>query len=187
MLSAKHKIYFFLLLALALFTGCDHNTSSLKNTYKRRHTSFDLVAGRFLGEPALHRIRIVSDDYNSGGWNSINHWSYRPGTDEKWWNLDTNTGQRIYLNSLEEVLRHEGISKETHTFYTNFLKEHRLSSISKVAPENLEIEAVGVGLRYIRKKVPLAPGVSAEFKEGKEYLKIEKINDQWYVYYRDWN
>ena len=186
----KIKPVIFLLLIPFVFIQCGGNKlSKLKRTFGKNRSVFETTATQFLNEPNLMHLRIAADDYYSGGWNLINHWSYRPDTDEKWWNIDAETGKRTYLNSLEEVLANENIPLQVYASYVDFLKKYKLSSISRVTPNSLEMEAVGVGLHYMKTANPEENNghLLTGLKEGHEYLQVGKIDDRWFVYYRDWN
>lgn len=188
----KTKMLKYLLIASILSLIFLWGPSQLRHDYLTDSEEFQNIALSFLSDKTIHHISIAK--YHNA-WNNINKWSFRPNTDEKWWRWDSGRSEKVFLNSLEEVLQHENISRETYEKYAAFIKKHSISSISNQTATILHMKRGTTGLRFMKNGYKAAQkeyethyqNLQSEFKVGREYLSIEKINDQWYLYNRDSN
>lgn len=157
------------------------STNDLKTELERNKGVFESIAQDFLRQERIDWISIYSD-YDNSLCQSINGWSNCPSQSKKWESWDDSLKIKIYLNSRDEVLEKSDITVEDYEFYFDFLKKHNLGQISSVfdCEDCVEFESMLNGLRYVADKEKV-------LQEDDEYLEVERVNDNWFVYSRDWN
>ena len=174
----KHKILIFLI--LTIFTSCNDSLpeSQLEDLVANEPMELELVCKKFLSKGSIQNIAIprIKD---SNKCNSINNWILCGGQWESWNETGDN---KIYLPNIEEVLKSEKIEQAEYNYYVQFLQKSNLESILRVyqCDNCVDLESSVTGLRYSNNKKYL-------LKEDFEYLSVKRINDNWFVYTRDWN
>ena len=166
-----------------LFVSCQGglSTSNLETLLDKNENQLKEVANQFLKHKEIDWI-IITNNIDSNC-QSVNEWSNCPTIDSKWETWSDSLKNDIYLNSITEVLKHENIDSNTYNYFHEFLGYHQLNSISHgyFPCENcVEFESYRSGLRYYT----VQPN---DLEENYEYLYVERINANWFVYTRDWN
>jgi hypothetical protein len=171
----------FIIILCLILNSCYEGTSSseLFELYNRKQNELENVCTKFLNDTSIDWICIASS-FDSSKCESINKWTRC--NFKKWESFDEKEQKTIYLLSKEDVLKHENISVEDYNFYFNFLKTNKLWKIMKVykCDNCIDLEGGLNGLRFSKDK-------NYQFKEDFEYQKVEKLNENWYTYSRDWN
>jgi hypothetical protein len=171
----------FMITAIILCSCGGLGTDELKIELGNNKAVFESIAQSFLKQKNIEWISIYSH-YDSSSCQSINRWSNCPSQGRKWESWDDSLKVKIYLNSMDEVLEKNNIKPADYEFYFGFLIKHNLGQISRVfdCGNCVEFESKLNGLRYVTNKGEL-------LKEDDEYLKVERVDDNWFVYARDWN
>jgi len=166
-----------------LFVSCQGglSTSNLEALLDKNENQLKEVANQFLKHKEIDRI-IITNNLDSNC-QSVNEWSNCPTIDSKRETWSDSLKNNIYLNSIIEVLKHENIDTSTYNYFHKFLEYHKLLSISHgyfECKNCVEFESYRSGLRYYT----VQPN---EMEENYEYLYVNRINANWFVYTRDWN
>ena len=164
------------------FCSCDSmSRTDLKTQLNRNKGGFEAIAQRFLAQKSIKWISIYTD-YDSSLCQSINEWSNCPSLNKKWESWDDSLKTKIYLDTRDEVLNKCSINGDDYRYYFDFLKSQGLGQISVVYDcyGCVEFESKLNGLRYVTDNENV-------LSEDEEYLTVERLEDNWYVYSRDWN
>ena len=173
-----------LLITYFLYVG--NGIFGIEDIYLKKDKAFDDFVGYFLAQDEIKNI-VINIKKVDNNCEIINQWGICTIFDfeDKW---SKETGEvvkgiwtKIYLDTREEVLEYEGISKENHDYIVDFIRKHNLQSVATDDERSVvEFENGLDGLRYY---------VSSDnnFKADKEYIKVERISDHWYKYRSDWN
>jgi hypothetical protein len=167
---------------LIAFCSCDGvSRNDLKAQLKKNKDGFEAIAQKFLKQKSIKWISIYAD-YDNNLCQSINDWSNCPSHSKKWESWDDSLKTEIYLSTRDEVLKRCNIKSEDYKYYFDFLKKHDLGQISIVFDcyGCVEFESKLNGLRYVADKETL-------LREDDEYLTVERVENNWFVYSRDWN
>lgn len=167
---------------LLVYCSCDSlSRSDLKTQLNRNKAGFETVVQKFLAQKKIKWITIYTN-YDSGLCQAVNEWSNCPSLNKKWESWDDLLKTNIYLDTRGEVLNKCGISDEDYRYYFDFLKSQGLGEISIVHDcyGCVEFESKLNGLRYVTDKENI-------LSEDDEYLTVERIEENWFVYSRDWN
>jgi hypothetical protein len=169
------------LVTFSVFSCVGVTTNDLKRELADNKPAFETVAKRFLDQEQIQRISIYPT-YDKALCQTINKYSSCPSDGNRWKSRDDSLKVDVYLNSIDEVLRKNYISRQDYDFYSSFLLEHDLGQISKVIDCDycVEFEYKLNGLRYTTSRSHL-------FQKDDEYLEVEHISDYWFVYSRDSN
>ena len=171
----------FMITAIILCSCGGVGTNELKTELGKNKAVFESIAQNFLKQKNIEWISIYSH-YDKSSCQSINRWFNCPSQGRKWESWNDSLKVKIYLNSMDEVLEKNNIKPADYEFYFDFLRKHNLGQISRVLDcENcVEFESKLNGLRYVTNKYE-------HLNEDHEYLKVERVDDNWFVYARDWN
>ncbi|WP_282037332.1 hypothetical protein [Saccharicrinis aurantiacus] len=165
-----------LLLSISTLTSCKR--IDIKSVLSANQETLQTICNDFLRQGTITYINITSH-YDKGTCDGVNYWSL---CFQKWEKYNKQTEKRIYLNSLEEVLKYEKIDIGDYMALVNTLKKYHLKSISKVynCSSCVDLEFDLEGLRYSQDS-------TYRLKKDFEYLQVEQINTNWAYYQRDWN
>lgn len=166
-----------------LFVG--NGVFGIENIYLKNSKEFNNFAEYFLSQDEIKNmvVKFKKDDLSC---EIINQWGICPVIDDNKWSKETNKilqgiPQKIYLNTLEEVLNYEKINEVNYNYIVDFLKKYHLQAIGKNDEKNMLEISIGLdGLRYYTNS-------GNNFKADGEYIKVETINEHWYKYRSDWN
>ena len=177
-ITKKYFITFTFLFCLFL-AGCT-SSEKMEKLYMDNEKSFNDFVIEFNKQNQVNNIVI---SVNNKTCQIINSWGRCPTTETKWsketGKVEGGVYEKTYLNTIEEVLDSEMISKDKYEKISQFLKKHNLTALGK-DNDQIEFEDGLTGLRYYS-------SLNNEFLEDEEFLMVKKINDNWYVYARDWN
>ena len=175
--------YLKLIICFIIFNSCNGlSTRELKNLLHKNEKELVIVANRFLNQKAIVQISMATE-YDSKCCQSINFWSNCPAQGSTWHKWSATLKSVIYVNSIDEILEQENIDSESFYYFHDFLLRNKLESISRgyFPCENcVEFGSFRSGLRYYTVK-------PNDLKENHEYLYVKRINENWFVFKRDWN
>ncbi|MEP4534750.1 MAG: hypothetical protein ABJ004_16785 [Cyclobacteriaceae bacterium] len=155
-----------LLLLTFIIFSCNKESEVAEQMLANKE-GYERIASRFLNQDYIKWISIAHE-YDEYGCHTVNDWSNCPGT-------GTNGG------TFEQGLRRNNIEINEYRLYHNFLLNQKLTNIKKAygCDSCVELEFKTFGLRYSNEP--------HELTEDHEYLSVNKIDDKWYSYTRDWN
>ena len=158
------------------FLGYGNATVRLNTEFVRNEESFNLVANDFLNQQEIKNLSIK-------GWEIVNKCSRHSDEGEnapfKCLKGNYPNEEEYLLSNLEEVLLDQKITKSNYLTFLDFLKKYKFDGIGK-DDKTVDIESGLNGLRYYANKDNV-------FTVDEEYIYVKRINDNWYVYTRDWN
>lgn len=164
-----------------LLVSCTNSLSrsELKSVLENDSIEIKSVCLDFLSNPNLDNINIARLK-DSSLCESINAW--HSCENNKWNKMDIKNNRTLYLKSKEDVLKNEKITLKEYNYFKDFLVRKNLQIIKKVyqCDNCIDLESDVNGLRFSTEKNYL-------LNEDFEYLKVEKINDNFLSYTRDWN
>jgi len=171
-------IFFFI-----IFTSCNSlSTRKLEKLLHKNETELKEVANRFLNQNAIEYISIGTE-YDSAVCQSVNRWLNCPSQGPTWHKYSPTIKGQMYVNSIDEVLQQENIDSKSFYYFHDFLRRNKLESISRgyfPCKNCVEFGSFLTGLRYYT----VRPN---DLKENHEYLYVKRINENWFVFKRDWN
>lgn len=169
----------FLLFSCLVYACTGSNTNALEELAANDNKELTNVASQLLKQKQIKSLTIFAD-YDSTKCQSINSWRNCPSVSNKWETWSDSLQTKIYLNSRLDVLRYEHIDVKTFNYFHDFLQKEELTTAIIYQSNFVEFESYTNGLRYY----PFRPN---QLKENFEYLYVKRLNENWFVYRRDWN
>lgn len=187
----KGKLIFVVIITIVLFILVSsyliftfifgQSPQKIEAKFYRNDQSFNQFVAEFLNQ---NEIRNMGIKYGLGNHlKIINNCSYRLDKENKI-KFECLEGKYpnesfVYFDNIDEVLKYQKIEMDTYLKTYNFLKKYGMDGIGK-DDKVVDIESGLNGLRYYIDK-------NQAFSEDDEYIYVKKINDNWYVFTRDWN
>lgn len=181
------RIYIFATLFL-FFTGClfmDQNRGrtfdEMVKYYEKNSEEISQFGIFFMEQSEIKNI-MISDNNHSNCMN-INQWTNCNTKMDQWEMKDELSYVINSKKNLEGVLAADSISEDTYNKIVTFLSNHSFDGLGKDVLRNsttFELNDRLVGIKYFTNH-------ELEFSVDDEYLQVENVAPQWFVYIRDWN